>query len=97
MAYDDARHVVLLFGGNGSTTFGDLWSWDGSRWTRLSTNGPPARDDGVIVFDSRRQRLVLFGGRSGSAEFDARCHRGLDHSGDDDKGQVQRSRRRELG
>ena len=65
MAYDDARHVVLLFGGNGSTTFGDLWSWDGSRWTRLSTNGPPARDDGVLVFDSRRQRLVLFGGRSG--------------------------------
>jgi hypothetical protein len=65
MAYDDARHVVLMFGGSGSSTFGDLWSWDGSRWNRLSTSGPPARDDAVVVFDSRRQRLVVFGGRSG--------------------------------
>jgi hypothetical protein len=65
MAYDDARHVVLLYGGAGSTMLGDLWSWDGNRWLRLSTSGPPARDDAVLVFDSRRQRLVLFGGRSG--------------------------------
>jgi hypothetical protein len=65
MAYDDARRVVLMFGGSGSTTFGDLWSWDGTRWMRLSTSGPPARDDAVVVFDSRRQRLVVFGGRSG--------------------------------
>ena len=65
MAYDDARHRVLLFGGNGATTLGDLWSWDGTRWTRLSTSGPPPRDDAVLVFDSWRQRLVLFGGRSG--------------------------------
>jgi hypothetical protein len=65
MAYDDARHLVLLFGGNGATTLGDLWSWDGMRWTRLSTSGPPPRDDAVLAFDSRRQRLVLFGGRSG--------------------------------
>ena len=65
MAYDDARHVVLLYGGAGATMLGDLWSWDGARWTRLSTSGPPARDDAVLVFDSRRQRLVLFGGRSG--------------------------------
>ena len=65
MAYDAARRVVLMFGGSGSTTLGDLWSWDGARWTRLATSGPPARDDGVLVFDATRQRLVLFGGRSG--------------------------------
>src|SRR5262245_25207162 len=61
MAYDDARRVVLLFGGASTTMLGDLWSWDGGRWTRLSTSGPPARDEAVMVFDSRRQRLVLFG------------------------------------
>jgi hypothetical protein len=40
---------------------------------------------------------LLVGGRSGSAELGARRQRGLDQSGDDDQGQVQRSRRRELG
>lgn len=65
MVYDDARRVVLLFGGNGATALGDLWSWNGTRWSRLATSGPPARDDAVLAFDSRRQRLVLFGGRSG--------------------------------
>jgi hypothetical protein len=34
MAYDDARRVVLMFGGSGSTMLGDLWSWDGTRWMR---------------------------------------------------------------
>jgi hypothetical protein len=65
MVYDDARHVVLMFGGNGTATLGDLWSWDGVRWTRLATSGPPPRDDAVLVYDATRQRTVLFGGRSG--------------------------------
>jgi hypothetical protein len=65
MAYDDTRRVTLMFGGAGSAMLGDLWSWDGSRWSRLSTSGPSPRDDAVLVFDTRRQRLVLFGGRSG--------------------------------
>ena len=42
MAYDPGRRVVLMFGGSGSATLGDLWSWDGARWTRLATSGPPA-------------------------------------------------------
>lgn len=67
MAYDPVRRVVLMFGGSGSATFGDLWSWNGTRWTRLATSGaqPSARDDAILVFDDTRQRLVLFGGRSG--------------------------------
>ena len=65
MTYDDARRVVLMFGGTGASTLGDLWSWNGTSWTRLSTSGPPPRDDAVLAFDGRRQRLVLFGGRSG--------------------------------
>jgi len=65
MVYDEARRVVLLFGGSGPSTLGDLWSWDGTRWMRLSTTGPSARDDAVLVYDAARQRTVLFGGRSG--------------------------------
>src|SRR5688572_27898206 len=65
MTYDDARRVVQMFGGTGASTLGDLWSWNGTQWTRLSTTGPPPRDDAVLAFDGRRQRLVLFGGRSG--------------------------------
>ena len=42
-------------------------------------------------------RSLLGGDPFGSANVDARCRRGPDHSRDDDKGDVQRSRRRELG
>jgi hypothetical protein len=41
-------------------------------------------------------RALLLADRFGSASVDARCRRGLDHSRDDDKGHVQRSRRPEL-
>jgi hypothetical protein len=65
MVYDEARRVVLLFGGSGASTLGDLWAWDGTRWTRLATTGPSVRDDAIFVYDATRQRAVLFGGRSG--------------------------------
>jgi hypothetical protein len=42
-------------------------------------------------------RSLLVGDRFGSAKVDARCRRGLDQSRDDEKGHVQRSRRRKLG
>lgn len=29
-AYDEARAQVVLFGGNGTTLFGDLWAWNGA-------------------------------------------------------------------
>ena len=64
MVYDASRSVVLMFGGSGTGTLGDLWAWNGTRWARLSTSGPPARDDAVLVYDATRQRTVLFGGRS---------------------------------
>ena len=36
MAYDGARHVIVMFGGrSGSTLLGDTWTWDGANWTQL--------------------------------------------------------------
>src|SRR5262245_27064270 len=41
MVYDQARQRVLLFGGVSEGTnleLDDLWSWDGTAWTRLSAS-----------------------------------------------------------
>jgi hypothetical protein len=68
MAYDSISSRTLLFGGrsiqgNLITYKNDLWSWDGTNWTELvHTNRPSARAFHKIVFDSSRNRLVLFGG-----------------------------------
>jgi hypothetical protein len=75
MAYDTTRHVVLLFGGRGPATAGgaesdqrSLWSFDGATWRRLSSGtGPSARNAFAMAFDAKRQRVVVFGGRTGTA------------------------------
>jgi hypothetical protein len=67
MAYDSERGVVVLFGGQRGFAFGtgllaDTWEWDGTSWTELAVPAPPARSFVKMVYDSARQRLVLFGG-----------------------------------
>ncbi|MEM7203089.1 MAG: hypothetical protein AAF628_22705 [Planctomycetota bacterium] len=68
MAYDEALGQCVLFGGSdGSTTFGTdgMWAWDGANWTELHPRTrPPIRHSEALVFDSARQVLVLFGGRT---------------------------------
>jgi hypothetical protein len=58
---------VIVFGGIGASgPLGDLWAWDGRAWTRLadaSPDGPDARSMGYLVYDKKRDRVVLFGGR----------------------------------
>jgi len=72
MAYDEARHVTILFGGWGTedgaavSDRASTWSWNGSTWSRVATSGPSARHDASMVYDASRQRVVLYGGRSGS-------------------------------
>jgi hypothetical protein len=75
MAWDDARRVVLLFGGRGPATAGaaetdqrSLWSFDGTAWRQLSdgASGPSARNSAAVAFDAARSRLVVFGGRQGA-------------------------------
>lgn len=66
MAYDAARGVVVIFGGNAGdddTSTADMWSWDGRRWQRLvPPTVPSARTNAGMVYDSARKRIVLFGG-----------------------------------
>ena len=57
---------VLLFGGKSTladaTCFGDTWLWNGSSWVQVSSTGPAPRGGHSMVYDSRRGRVVLFGG-----------------------------------
>lgn len=70
-AYDSRRGRVLRFGGVRSTggSTGDLWSWDGAAWTRLSTTGPGSRSYAALAYDRDRDVAVTFGGTGGNPAF----------------------------
>ncbi len=70
MAYDAARARIVLFGGFSHVEGGpyenkaDTWEFDGAAWqVRRPLLSPPGRQDAVLAYDTRRQRVVLFGGR----------------------------------
>jgi hypothetical protein len=67
MVFDDHGKQTILFGGSYLVTgprpvLVDTWSWDGKSWIQRQDMGPPARYGAVIVYDSDRDRTVLFGG-----------------------------------
>src|SRR5262245_56732341 len=68
MAYDSARGVTVLFGGDLSyyNLTGETWEWDGDTWTLRATSGPTARVAHAMAYDSARGVTVLFGGYSGA-------------------------------
>src|SRR5262249_9075647 len=48
----------------------DTWVWDGGSWGQgavSSPQTPPARDMHAMVYDSIRQKIVMFGGNNGIA------------------------------
>ncbi len=66
MAYDSARGRVVLFGGfrwPPGEAYDDTWEWDGNVWIqRTPATSPSARYGAAMAYDSRRGRVVLFGG-----------------------------------
>jgi MYXO-CTERM domain-containing protein len=66
MAYDSARGVTVLFGGDdNSGTEADTWEWDGTAWNqRTPATHPPARDWHSMAYDAARHATVVFGGSS---------------------------------
>ena len=69
--YDSRRGMVVVFGGlGGDGNLGDTWGFDGTRWTKLSDSGPEARSMGHLAYDARRERIVLFGGRTSYPDGD---------------------------
>ena len=72
MVWDTAIHRAVLFGGStlidaGTKVpyeLGDTWEWTGARWLQLfPTHNPSPRAGESMVFDSLRNRVVIFGGR----------------------------------
>jgi len=68
MAYDSARGVTVLFGGDRDD--GKTWEWDGASWTERNITGPSPRWEHAMVYDSARRVSVLFGGGLGPEKGD---------------------------
>lgn len=70
MVFDSKRNRSVLFGGMGSSAapgqrpplLGDTWELDGKSWKRIAIDGPSARNSPGVAYDSRRGRVILFGG-----------------------------------
>ncbi len=71
MAFDERNELTVMFGGwenppsNGDEPqlLADTWTYDGANWSRVHTaTTPPARMNQRMVYDRRRQRIVMFGG-----------------------------------
>lgn len=72
MVWDTAIHRAVLFGGSTAIDaatklayeLGDTWEWTGTRWLELfPVHNPSARAGESMVFDSLRNRVVIFAGR----------------------------------
>ncbi|MFB3788975.1 MAG: M56 family metallopeptidase [bacterium] len=65
MAYHPLRKTIIRHGGfidNMYTTSAETREWDGRQW-KLLPDGPPL--EGRMVYDSRRNRIVFWGGLAG--------------------------------
>jgi len=70
LVFDSSRGVSVLYAGFEAGVegyhLGDTWEWDGSSWGELSSSSSPGvREDHAMVYDSKRQVSVLFGGSIG--------------------------------
>lgn len=67
---------IVLFGGtpDGVNYFGDTWTFDGTEWSLVNVNGPPARSDAIAA--TLGGKMVVFGGGGptdadgGATEYD---------------------------
>ncbi|MFM9957559.1 MAG: hypothetical protein ACKVZJ_05760 [Phycisphaerales bacterium] len=74
-AYDASRERVVVFGGydNSFIKQGDTWEWDGVAWQQKATTqaqpaGPGTRNGIAMTWDPVRERVVMMGGESGTAQ-----------------------------
>jgi hypothetical protein len=64
MAYDSARGVMVLFGGDAGSPNAETWEWNGTAWTQRVVTGPTGRLYHSMAYDSARGVTVLFGGQT---------------------------------
>ena len=87
MVYDANSTHMILFGGLTAVDSGtkkayhlnDTWEWTGSRWIqRFPEHSPGARSSHVMVYDSNRNQIVMFGGRGDTDLNDTWIYRNND-------------------
>jgi cysteine-rich repeat protein len=62
MAWDPIGQRMLLVRNAGAMML-ETWSYDGRTWTKLAPSGaPPGREAFALAYDTKRNKLVLFGG-----------------------------------
>ncbi|MEW5987535.1 MAG: kelch repeat-containing protein [Chloroflexota bacterium] len=70
MAYDEARGVVVLFGGISGTHLNDTWIFDGTDWSELTpADAPSPRILSAMAYDPQQQVVVLYGGEFSILEY----------------------------
>ena len=64
MLYHDKLKMALLLNCGDVTQDvpAKVWGWDGAKWLVVSADAPSARTLGGAVYDSRRDRVVMYGG-----------------------------------
>ena len=79
MVYSPATHTIVLFGGSTGVDRGtkliyeldDTWERVGTQWIqRFPSHNPGKRGGHVMVYDSGRARVLLFGGQDGTVGLD---------------------------
>jgi uncharacterized protein (TIGR03437 family) len=74
LVFDAARRRLLLFGGQASGFFNDLWAYEIDRgaWTRLGSadEGPSRRYGHSAIYEPGRDRLIVSHGFTNSGRFD---------------------------
>ncbi len=66
VGYDELNNRIIVFGGqeSGGDYLQDTWefSLDTLTWNQIATTGPSARRSAKMVYDSKNQQMILFGG-----------------------------------
>jgi hypothetical protein len=75
--YDPNSKNLIVFGGIGRKTtedkiqrYGDMFSFDGTRWSQLKPSVlPSARYGAFVEWDPIRKKIVMFGGKNDKEEY----------------------------
>lgn len=67
--YNTNNGKYYVFGGSGiGGVKGTFWEYDGKSWKIVEGTNPPARQAFAMVYDKKRNRIVLFGGMGETPE-----------------------------
>lgn len=62
IVYDTQLHQMILLTAFHQSGLEEIWGWDGKQWKLIPGSGPSARELSGAVYDTRRKRIILYGG-----------------------------------